>query len=107
MSASNVPVLVAARRGLCAVCALTIDEGELIRYERAVGPRHVACSDLSATRRRNRYPSSCELCGVMLRSGEGMLADVEHPGSHGTWKHRWLVRCADALACDARIRAMQ
>jgi hypothetical protein len=61
-----VPVLVTERRGQCAACALVIEQGEVITYERAGGAPHMACAYRPADRRRNLYPAHCELCGVRL-----------------------------------------
>ncbi|WP_395844345.1 hypothetical protein [Archangium violaceum] len=98
-----VPVLVAERRGQCAACALVIEQGEVITYERTVGALHMACADRPADRRRNLYPGRCELCNARLMRGQGELFVTEWQDNDGHWRRRWLTRCADVPACDARI----
>ncbi|MFE8602553.1 hypothetical protein [Archangium violaceum] len=96
-----VPVMVAERRGQCAACALVIEQGEVITYERAVGALHMACSDRPAERRRNLYPARCELCGTRLGRGQGPLSCDEREELSG-WRRRWVVRCTDAVRCKSQ-----
>ena len=70
----------ARRRGACAACALPIERGEVITYEREIGPKHMACADLDGARRRNLYPMPCDLCGTRLKPGQGALTVVESLG---------------------------
>ena len=58
--------MVARRRAPCAACALSIEPGEVITYERTVGARHMACADREGTRRRNLYVTACDLCDARL-----------------------------------------
>jgi hypothetical protein len=67
------PVVVAKRRSPCAVCSLAIEPSEVMTYECAIGPRHMACADLGAAWRHNLYAMPCELCGVRLLRGPGEL----------------------------------
>ncbi|SEN38113.1 hypothetical protein SAMN05444354_1501 [Stigmatella aurantiaca] len=99
------PVMVAMRRRPCAVCSLPIEVGEVITYERAVGPRHMACSERDATRRRNLFAMPCELCGVRLQRGQGELFVAESLSTLGNWKRAWNARCVDVGACSIRIHA--
>jgi hypothetical protein len=87
------------------VCSLPIEAGEVITYERAIGPRHIACSERAAARRRNLYAMRCELCGARLQRGQGELTVDERLADGGAWRRSWQARCVDVQSCDARIRA--
>jgi hypothetical protein len=92
------PVMVAKRRGTCAACSLPIEVGEVITYERAVGPRHMACSESDATRRRNLLAMPCELCGVRLQRGQGELTIDECVTDGEAWRRSWQACCVDVQA---------
>lgn len=86
------------------MCSLPIERGEVITYERAIGPRHVACSEQAAARRRNLYAMTCELCGVRLLRGHGELTVDERLTDDGRWRRSWRATCVDSLECNRRIR---
>ncbi|SEN36786.1 hypothetical protein SAMN05444354_1446 [Stigmatella aurantiaca] len=92
------PVIVAKRRGPCAACSLTSEEGEIITYERAVGPRHMACSERNATRWRNLFVMPCALWGVRLQRGQGELTIDECVTDGEAWRLSWQACCVDVQA---------
>lgn len=81
---TNLPTLVAQRRGLCVACSLPIEQGEVMLYERAFGARHMACTELEANRRRNLYAMPCDLCSARLLRGQGELTVDERLTDDGT-----------------------
>lgn len=97
----------ARRRGACVACALPVERGEVITYEREIGLRHMACADLDGARRRNLYPMPCDLCRTRLKPSQGALTVVESLGPGGLFRHAWRARCVDVAGCGARIRATQ
>lgn len=97
------PTIVAKRRGPCAVCSMPVERGEVITYERAVGPRHMACAESEVCRRRNLFAMPCELCGVRLQRGHGELFVAESLSPLGSWERRWQARCVDVGTCTNRM----
>lgn len=98
------PRLEAERNGTCAACGGPIARGEVIEYQRALGPRHLFCLDRAPEVRRNRYRASCSMCGVALAPGAGLLSVDERELQPGVWQRDWRTACADVGACNARLR---
>lgn len=82
---------------------MTIEIGERIDYQRAIGPRHLACADRAGRARRNKYPTKCHLCGHALKAAQGALNCIETQDESGAYRRRWVASCVDVEACRGRL----
>lgn len=96
------PAMQAGRSGPCSACGHRIEQGEVIDFTMAEGPRHMACSDKPGSYRTNRYVTECRLCGAELAKGRARITNYETQVD-GVYQQHWFAVCVDAMTCNGRI----
>lgn len=96
------PVISAKRAGPCSVCGGHVVKGEQIHYTLATGPVHLTCEGGEPEARRNRHPMDCQLCGVELKAGQGLLSCYE-TARGSEYRRVYSATCTDAAGCHGRI----
>ena len=89
------PLIVAARDGVCRACEKLVRKGEYADFSAELGLSHPepACASAPARVRPNRRAAACARCRAWVPAQQGHLRLVQDRGAQGGGKV-WAVDCA-------------